>query len=167
MDGKFAATCLVFFLSLASPAECADLEIQQGEVLLSRGTGYHTIRNSTELLAGDTVVSKPGSTAKITFADGCEIYLGMGMIFTVEDRSPCSPDGANAGKAANKQISLSSDQASDLTDSWTSGTETSAITEDSQTNISQYLLGAAAVGGIAAGALALGGGGGGSSPISP
>ena len=159
MDRRFAiASGFAVFIALVSAAKAANLEITQGEVLLSQGTGYRAVRNSMELQVGDTVVSKPGSAAEITFADGCSVHLQIGMIFTVEEKSPCGT-GAAKGSQANTD-------APDSPDSWKAGTTTSAATDDAQMNIWPYVLGAAVVGGVAAAASTLGGDNSGS-PVSP
>jgi hypothetical protein len=148
--------CGAFFL-FASAAQAANIEVTQGEVLLSHGAGYQSIHGSAELLVGDMVVAKPDSAARISFADGCTIYLGMGMVFTVEARSPCGSSGAGGAAAKNADVAISGD--------WSAGTETLAVTDEVQANVTPYLLGAAVVGGIAAAASMLGGDGG--PPVSP
>lgn len=160
MDRRFAmASGFAVFISLMSAAKAANLEITQGDVLLSQGTGYRAVRNSMELQVGDTVVSKPGSAAEITFADGCSVHLRMGMMFTVEEESPCGAGAAAKGSQANTDALNSAD-------SWKAGTTTSAATDDAQMNIWPYVLGAAVVGGVAAAASTLGGDNSGS-PVSP
>jgi hypothetical protein len=147
--------CAAFFL-FAAAGQAANIEVTQGEVLLSHGAGYQSIQGSADLLVGDTVVAKPDSAARISFADGCMIYLGMGMVFTVEARSPCGSNGAGRTAAKN---------AATVGGDWSAGTETLAVTDGVQGNLMPYLLGAAAVGGIAVAASTLGGGGG--PPVSP
>ena len=74
---------------LTSAAEAASLNVSHGEVLLSRGAGYETVKGPAELLVGDTVLGKPGSAAQIAFADGCTVPLGVGTVFKVGTTSPC------------------------------------------------------------------------------
>jgi hypothetical protein len=167
MNRRFAvAAGIAVFISLVSAAKAANLEITKGEVLLSRGRGYHPIRSSMQLRVGDTVVSKPGGAARITFADGCSIHLELGMVFTVEAASPCV-SGADANPSqANSVFIPDSGEPLNSADSWIAGTETLAVTDDSQMNIWPYVLGAAAIGGVAAAASTLGGSNGGSQ-VSP
>jgi len=146
--------------------EAASLSLIRGEVLLGRGYGYQTIRQPTDLLIGDTVMVKPNSAAKIMFADGCTLPLSTGTVFRIGVLSPCKPHSAGDGAFG----------ATATTDGWDP-----VQTEDQKPNYTPYVLGAAAIGGIAA-AAALGsggssgssgggdgggGGGGGGGPASP
>ena len=82
---------------LTSTAEAASLNVSHGEVLLSRGAGYETVKGPAELLVGDTVLGKPGSAAQIAFADGCTVPLGVGTVFKVGTTSPCQTHSAGPG----------------------------------------------------------------------
>jgi hypothetical protein len=167
MDRRFAvAFAFAAFLSLMPAAKAATLEISQGEVLLSQGSGYRVVQGAMELQVGDTVVGKPGSAARIIFADGCSIHLRMGMVFTVEGQSPCGGGAAAKASQAHAISPPESEDALDSADNWKAGTTTLAVTDDTQTNIWPYVLGAAVAGGIAAAASTLGGGHNGS-PVSP
>jgi hypothetical protein len=92
-----AVVCATILGGFASVAEAATLNVNHGEVLLSRGAGYQTVKGSADLLVGDTVLGKPDSAAQIAFADGCTIPLGVGTVFRVGTMSPCKPHSAGAG----------------------------------------------------------------------
>jgi hypothetical protein len=154
------------FLSLIPAAKATTLEISQGEVLLSQGVGSRVVRGAMDLQEGDTVVGKPGSAARIIFADGCSIHLRMGMAFTVGGQSPCGGGTATKRPQAHAVSPPESEDALDSADNWKAGTTTLAVTDDTQTNIWPYVLGAAVAGGVAAAASTLGGDNGGS-PVSP
>lgn len=167
MNSKSAsASCLLLLVVFASGARAATVEITKGEVLLDRGSGYQAIQRSMALQTGDRVVSRPGSIARVTFADGCTVYLGMGMVFSVTQHSPCgeggdiAKDSSWASNAGFERLSFAGD------DGWSAGTETLAIAEDSQVNIWPYVAGGVAIGGIAAAVSTLGGGGD-APPVSP
>lgn len=162
----FWAAVVVFVAPGMISARAANLEIMQGEVLLSRGGPYQSVRGSSEVLPGDTLVSRAGSTAKITFADGCETYLGMGMAFTVEAKSPCASGRSSAIEAGATSPASQDATAAVINDGWAEGTEALAISQDAQASLMPYLLGAAAIGGVAVAVSALGGGGD-SKPVSP
>lgn len=167
MDRRFElALIAVSLVSIGSVASAANLQVLKGEVLLSHGGGYHAVQESAKVLVGDMIVSRPDSSAKIMFPDGCVIYLGMGMVFTVEPQSPCASGGSRpvetGASRVNPEGALSTDDGG-----WGAGTETLAVSEEPQTNVMPYLLGAAAIGGIAVAASALGGGGDNGPPISP
>ena len=87
----------ISLVGLTSAAEAASLNVSHGEVLLSRGAGYETVKGPAELLVGDTVLGKPGSAAQIAFADGCTVPLGVGTVFKVGTTSPCQPHSAGPG----------------------------------------------------------------------
>lgn len=92
-----AVVCATLLGGFASAAEAATVNVSHGEVLLSRGAGYETVKGSTDLLVGDTVLGKPDSAAQIAFADGCTIPLGIGTVFRVGTMSPCKPHSAGPG----------------------------------------------------------------------
>ncbi|MBS0235242.1 MAG: hypothetical protein JSR99_17380 [Proteobacteria bacterium] len=136
----------------ASAAVGATLKVLHGEALVRRGAGTTSVNSVSELAVGDTVLAKPGSSAEVLFPNGCTVFLGMGMVFDVPTEPPCGGAG-ESGTAGG-----SSDTTGALgTQDWTSATQTVA-SENTQNSFMPYLLGAAAVGGVAAGAIALSGG---------
>lgn len=163
----FLAAGTLLLIANVSPAYAANLDVQSGEVLLSRDGAYQSVRGSSEVVAGDTLVSRAGSSAKLTFSDGCVTYLGMGMAFTVEAESPCATGRSGAIETGANSSSASNATSPALYDGWVEGTETLAVSQTSQTDFMPYLLGAAAVGGVVVAVSALGGGGGDSPPVSP
>jgi hypothetical protein len=138
---SFAAT-----VCFASVVQAASLNVSQGEVLLSRGAGYETIKGSVDLLIGDTVLGKPGSAAQLAFADGCTVPLTVGTVFRVGTTSPCKVHGAGLG-------------ASGATETPDNGGWATQTTEDQKPNVLPYVLGAAAIGGIVAVVASTGGSG--------
>ena len=163
--GILWVAAIVLLAPSVASARVANLEILTGEVLLSRGGAYHAVRGSSEVVAGDTLVSRAGSSAKITFADGCVTYLGMGMAFTVEAKSPCET-GRSSVLETGATSTPSDASTAGAYDGWMEGTETLAVSEAQQTDFIPYLLGSAAVGGVVVAVAALGGGGD-SPPVSP
>ncbi|AGK56640.1 hypothetical protein HYPDE_24778 [Hyphomicrobium denitrificans 1NES1] len=167
MEQRFFWVVVAAFLApIVASASAANLQILTGEVLLSRGGAYHAVRGSSELLIGDTLVSRPGSSAKITFSDGCVAYLGMGIAFTIEAKSPCASGRSPASETGATSPATPDAMSTGADGGWVEGTETLAVPEESQTNLMPYLLGAAGIGGIAVAASALGGGDNGP-PVSP
>ena len=116
---------------LASVAQAASLNVTQGDVLLSRGAGYETVKGPAELLVGDTVLGKSGSAAQIAFADGCTVPLGVGTVFKVGTTSPCQPHSAGPGASGV--------------------TETPGDSGWNWHPVLPYVLGAAAIGGMVVG----------------
>lgn len=150
----FLAACL-----FATEALGATLKVIQGEALVRRDSGYKAVKGVSDLAPGDTVLAKAGSSAEVTFSDGCTVYLGTGMIFDVPSDPPC-------GKASSASNSPS-DSGALGTQDWSAATQTAVAGEGAQVNLMPYLLGATAIGGAAVGAIALSGGGGGGRPASP
>lgn len=150
----------------ASAAHATSVVVMRGEALVSHGDGYESIAGVAEVSAGDRVVAKAGSSVKVTFRNGCTLFLGMGMVFDVPSDPPC---GGEAG--AETTTGAVGDNSPSSTQDWSAGTQTTVAPdvalEPPQTNLMPYLLGAAAVGGISAAALAFSGDGGGSPPASP
>lgn len=148
-----------FLLSL-TVARAATLSVVKGEVLVNRGEGYESVRDDAELSPGNIAVARAGSSAKVIFSNGCTVYLGVGTVFTVPKEPPC--EGGKYSRADANSLPNRSGASQD----WSAATKTTVATEPLQTDVMPYLLGAAAIGGITAGALAFGGGGG-SPPASP
>lgn len=149
--------------ALPASAATATLQIDGGEVLLSRGAGYRAVATSHPLDERDTVLARPGSAAKVTFDDGCIIHLKPGAIFTVEKNSPCQSSVANVdGKSSSWASGTDAVAGGD----WSATTQMVAV-DGPTTNLMPYLLGAATIGGIAAVAAMVGSGGGGDTPVSP
>lgn len=138
---KFALLCAAP-IAFITAADAANLNVTQGEVLVSRGAGFQALSSSAELAVGDTVIAQPGSVAKVAFAD-CTIPLNVGTVFRVGKLSPCTTHSAGAG-------------ASGATETPTDAPPPQA---DDHKNLWPYALGAAAVGGIVAVAVSVGGGG--------
>jgi hypothetical protein len=119
--------CSTIFLGgFASAVDAASLNVSQGEVLLSRGAGYETVTGSANLRVGDTVLGKPGSEARVIFADGCTVPLGVGTVFRIRTKSPCNDPGGWKPTVE------------EYTGDWTNNP------------VLPYLLSAAVIGGIAA-----------------
>ncbi|CAA2142101.1 hypothetical protein [Hyphomicrobium sp. ghe19] len=152
--GLSAASLLVTI----SMAQAASVTLIRGEALVSRGDGYEALKGPANVDAGDIVVPSPGSSVKVTFSNGCAVFLGGGMVFSVPKVPPC---GGPATLASNGPPSAEAT----LPEDWTAVTQTTAFNA-TQPNFAPYLLGAAAIGGITAAVAGLGGGGD-DSPASP
>jgi hypothetical protein len=146
-----------WLLVTMSVAQAASLTLIRGEALLSRGDGYESLKGPASLDAGDIVVPSPGSSVKVTFSNGCAVFLGGGMVFSVPEVPPC---GGPSALASNGSQAAETASAQD----WSAMTQTTAV-DATQSNLVPYLLGAAGIGGISAVVAGLGGGNG--SPASP
>lgn len=149
----------------ATSVDAARLTVTRGDALVSHGDGYESVRGGADLSPGDTVVARAGTAAKVTFANGCTVHLGMGIVFSVPAEAPCGAASTASATPSNVSDGVSETSAAPTQD-WSAVTQTTVAPETSQFNVMPYLLGAAAIGGISAAALALNGGGG-SPPASP
>jgi len=148
-----------WLLAGSSLADAANVTVIKGEAFVSRGAGYETLKGSTNLSAGDRIVPKSESSVKVTFANGCTVFLGAGMVFSVPQNPPCGGPVAEGGGIVQEPNSA-------LVQEWSAATQTTVFNA-TQPSLLPYLLGAVAIGGISAAAVGLGGGGGGGNPTSP
>ncbi|MBN9246230.1 MAG: hypothetical protein J0I81_02025, partial [Hyphomicrobium sp.] len=65
-----------WLLAASSLADAANVTVIKGQAFVSRGDGYETLKGSTNLSAGDRIVPKSESSVKVTFANGCTVFLG-------------------------------------------------------------------------------------------
>lgn len=97
---KVASVAAVSLLTAYAVSEAAQLKVNSGEILVSRGGGYAT-SGDTDLNVGDYVMANPGGTATITFAAGCEVKVNAGDMYVVPEMPPCgagtTADGGMGG----------------------------------------------------------------------
>jgi hypothetical protein len=125
---------VAFCIGLTSSVSAATVTDVSGKVSINRGDGFVQISSITAAKPGDRVMAGFGGTAEIVYDNGCRQKVEPGSLITVAPTPPCEkPTGAQAG-------------------GWVTQT-----TLQTQPNIWSYLLGGAAVGGIAAIAVSLGG----------
>ena len=152
-----AGLSAAWFLAMISMAHAASVTVIRGEALVSRGEGYETLKGSANLVAGNTVVPAPGSSVKVTFSNGCAVFLGAGMVFSVPTDPPCGAPSTFASSGVQEANAAAAQD-------WSAVTQTTAFNA-TQPNLLPYLLGAVAIGGISAAAVGPSGGNG--SPASP
>jgi hypothetical protein len=81
--------------SAQEPAQVATLNEAEGTVMVDQGKGFVTFRGDTVLKEGDRVVTLGGSSAKITFADGCKAQLKANNMMTITRTPGCKADIAD------------------------------------------------------------------------
>jgi hypothetical protein len=145
---QIASLCSAATFCLATVAQAASLNVTQGDVLLSRGAGYQTVKGSVDLLAGDTVLGKPGSAAQLAFDRGCTVPLEVGTVFRVGKTSPCTLHSAGAGASG------ATETPSDVTEGQNTPPD---VTEGQKPKIWPYVLGGVVIGGGVAALVATGG----------
>jgi hypothetical protein len=90
-----AALLLLGTSSMASaqePAQVATLNEVEGTIMVDKGKGFVTVKGDTVLKEGDRVVTLEGSSAKITFADGCKAQLKANNMMTIMRTLGCKAD---------------------------------------------------------------------------
>jgi hypothetical protein len=83
-----AAFCLG--LLLCSAAAAATVDSIKGRILLNRGDGFEVLAAPAEAKPGDRIMASTGGSAKLLYADGCEVDVRPGAVVTVGTKSPCT-----------------------------------------------------------------------------
>lgn len=84
-----AAAALVALAGTHAVAETRVAAVK-GSVLVNKGVGYTPVSRTASVKPGDRLMVNPGSTATITFSDGCSVPVKAGSVFTVGKTSPCN-----------------------------------------------------------------------------
>ena len=129
---------LVVSLILATAAHAATVKVVEPDVYIGGADGYKAVPGTAQAHVGDSVMAGEYGVGQIIYENGCVITVRPGTVVVVEAGSPGSCEAAD----------LSS-----------SGAEGSSA--------GYYLLGAAVVGGIVVGVVALSGGDSDKKPASP
>jgi len=83
-----AFIALGFFVSV--PALAVTVDPLQGEVTINRGDGvFRPVIGTLEGDIGDSVMVRPGGTARVVYDDGCTVDVNPGDIHTITGLSPC------------------------------------------------------------------------------
>jgi hypothetical protein len=77
-------------LLFVSACWAATIEPVQGNLQLNRGQGFQPVNSRVDANVGDTVVVGPGSTAIVTYSDGCKVSVQPGAVTTIAPLSPCA-----------------------------------------------------------------------------
>jgi hypothetical protein len=125
---------IAFSFALTSAVSAATVTTVSGKVSINRGDGFVQISSGTAAKPGDRVMAGLAGMAEIVYDDGCRQKVEPGSVVAVAQTPPC------------KTVTASQDGG------WATQT-----TLQTQPNIWPYVLGGAAVGGIAAVAVSLGG----------
>src|SRR5262245_58288139 len=81
---------IVYAASLALSVSSASAAMLNGEAMVRRSQGFNP-QAGGELRPGDTVMVRQGTSATITFTDGCVYTLLPGQVLTISGTSPCTP----------------------------------------------------------------------------
>jgi len=66
-----------------------------GDVLANRGTGFAPVHETSEVKAGDTVMTRPNAVAEIRYADGCAHTVKPGSVVSVGSHVICKTSFPN------------------------------------------------------------------------
>ena len=89
INSRLAATAAAILLA-GTVAQAATLSSIQGAVLVNTGQGYKPAQSTLTLSAGDAVMVEPGSTASVTYSDGCQVQVQAGGVLVIGPQSPCA-----------------------------------------------------------------------------
>jgi hypothetical protein len=137
-----AAAIVLGLISISPAANAAALAVVEGGVYVNHGNGFQPVSGYVDVFPGDTIMAKPNSVSRITYADNCVQTVQPGSTVAISEVSPCAAQSSNT-------------------------ITTSSTTTTSQTNYLPYILGVGGVGGAIAAIAASGGGGGSHHPASP
>lgn len=85
----------------AALAQSAQVSAPQGSVYANRGGQMIAVRQGSALQAGDRVVAANG-TARILYADGCNVTVAARSMVTVAANSPCAGGSSSVVKVSTK-----------------------------------------------------------------
>ncbi len=77
-------------MMMSGAAFAQSLTDVSGNVLVNRGSGYVKSGSASGLATGDAVMARPGSSAVLRYADGCQVKVLPGKVTKVSGVSPCS-----------------------------------------------------------------------------
>lgn len=89
MRTVFRSAVAAAAVALAWPAVAASVAPVNGAVLVNRGQGFRQISGATTVSTGDTIMVRPGGSARITYPGGCWIPVEPGNVLTVPPEDHC------------------------------------------------------------------------------
>ncbi|MBT4521005.1 MAG: hypothetical protein HOC23_13470 [Halieaceae bacterium] len=98
----FLLTASLFTVSSGTMAADATATLSQmgSPVMVNQGDSYDTATEGMDLKSGDQIMVMEGGSAKVQFANGCEIELNANDVYRITDSSECDEALAAAGGAA-------------------------------------------------------------------
>jgi LPXTG-motif cell wall-anchored protein len=94
LSGISLAVASIGSVACVSVADAATVGSIQGEVSVNRGDGFRRVTGSSSAKTGDSVMVGSGSSAQVSYEDGCVVNVNPGAVYTVTQTSPCA-SGAN------------------------------------------------------------------------
>ena len=78
--------CPVVFAATVAPV--------QGNVSINRGSGYEPISGPTQAKVGDTVMARPGGSARVVYSGQCSVVVKPGHVVVIASEPPCKKTAA-------------------------------------------------------------------------
>lgn len=83
-------TCFLAAFLVSAASWAATIEPGQGDLSINQGQGYERVDGRVSANVGDTVMVSPGGSAKVSYADGCQVSVQPGSVMTIAPLSPCA-----------------------------------------------------------------------------
>lgn len=90
-----------FCVLAVQAAVAATLTHQSGDVLVNLGSGFQPLTVPAEIPPGTQMMVRPGGSAFMKFANGCEIQVGPGSVWVVPQKPPCGELRKSSTEPAN------------------------------------------------------------------
>lgn len=94
MRAGLGAVLLIASFLVCSAAQAITVKAVEGEVLLSRGSGYEPIPGTAQAKVGDSVWAGEFGSGQIIYANGCVVTVRPGSVVSVEPQSSCKTPAA-------------------------------------------------------------------------
>lgn len=105
-----ASALAILSIFVCSAVGAATVQPLKGDVLVNRGNGYERVLGSSQAGVGDSVMARPGGSARVVYNDECSVTVRPGHVVAIAPVAPCKktasfdPNGTrmNVGVAPGK-----------------------------------------------------------------
>lgn len=87
---RLAMAAFVLLAADVSAQSVATLSVVEGPITINQGEQFIAARPSQSVKAGDRIMAADGSSATVTYADGCNLQIAAGTLVTLPATSPCA-----------------------------------------------------------------------------
>ncbi len=78
------------FFAVSAVAQAASVSTQSGRVFLNSGDGFTPVSDSTPAKPGAQVLVRDGGFAVISYGASCKVRVGVGRIWQIASKAPCT-----------------------------------------------------------------------------
>ncbi len=89
-----ASALLMLSLFLGPAVLVAIVQPVEGDVLINRGSGYEPVSGPTQAKVGDTVMARPGGSARVVYSGQCSVAVKPGHVVVIASEPPCKKTAA-------------------------------------------------------------------------